>query len=60
VAFSNDSTAAAEAEALTERRARKCSASTAENPAILEPNATVVNEVSKLETRSINETVIQI
>jgi len=53
VAFSNDSTA--KAEALTERRARKCSASTAENLAIPEPNAAVVNEVSKPKTKSTNE-----
>jgi len=53
VAFSNDSKA--EAEALTERRARKCSASTAENLAIWEPNAKVANEVSKPKPRSTNE-----
>jgi len=47
----------AEAEALPERRARKCSASTAENLAIREPNATVASEVSKPETRSTNKVI---
>jgi len=53
VAFSNDSTA--EAEASTETRVRKCSASTAESLAIWELNATVANEVSMPRTTSTNE-----